>query len=170
MSDERDGDTPGTPGSSAGGASRQEEQANSAAAGESGASGSVNASDAASSTDPVAAGSARPAAKRRSSSASPAAAGSRPAGSRPAAEGSKRAAGRSTPRRPVAEAPRKQGPVSRIGRFLREVVAELRKVIWPTRKELVTYTAVVLVFVTFMVAIVSGLDILFAKGVLSLFG
>lgn len=167
MSDDRDGDTPGTPGSSASGASHEEEQASSAAAAE---SGSANANDAASSTDPVAAGSARPAGKRRSSSASPAAAGSRPAGSRPATEGSKRAAGRSTPRRPVAEAPRKQGPFSRIGRFLREVVAELRKVIWPTRKELVTYTAVVLVFVTFMVAIVSGLDILFAKGVLSLFG
>jgi preprotein translocase subunit SecE len=50
------------------------------------------------------------------------------------------------------------------------VFSELRKVIWPTRKELVTYTSVVLVFVTFMVALVSGLDILFAKGVLALFG
>ena len=61
-------------------------------------------------------------------------------------------------------------PVSRLARFLREVVAELRKVIWPTRKELVTYTAVVLVFVSFMVALIAVLDILFAKGVLWLFG
>jgi preprotein translocase subunit SecE len=55
-------------------------------------------------------------------------------------------------------------------RFLREVVAELRKVIWPTRKQLVTYTIVVLVFVSFMVALVAGLDYVFAQGVLYLFG
>jgi preprotein translocase subunit SecE len=59
---------------------------------------------------------------------------------------------------------------SRLVRFLREVVAELRKVIWPTRKQLVTYTLVVLVFVSFMVALVAGLDYLFAKAVLFLFG
>jgi preprotein translocase subunit SecE len=58
----------------------------------------------------------------------------------------------------------------RIRRFLREVVAELRKVIWPTRKELVTYTIVVLVFVSFMVALVWLLDLVFAQGVLFLFG
>ena len=60
--------------------------------------------------------------------------------------------------------------VVRLSRFVREVVAELRKVIWPTRKELVTYTLVVLVFVSFMVALVGVLDIAFAKGVLWLFG
>lgn len=42
--------------------------------------------------------------------------------------------------------------------FVRQVVAELRKVIWPTRKELITYTAVSLIFVLIMVGIVSGLD------------
>ena len=59
---------------------------------------------------------------------------------------------------------------SRFVRFLREVVAELRKVIWPTRNQLVTYTIVVLVFVSFMVALVTGLDYLFGRGVLFLFG
>jgi preprotein translocase subunit SecE len=59
---------------------------------------------------------------------------------------------------------------ARFVRFLREVVAELRKVIWPTRKELLTYTAVVVVFVAFMLAIVAGLDYGFAKGVLFVFG
>ena len=59
---------------------------------------------------------------------------------------------------------------ARVARFLREVVAELQKVIWPTRKELVTYTAVVLVFVAFMVALVAGLDIVFAKGMFFVFG
>jgi preprotein translocase subunit SecE len=57
-----------------------------------------------------------------------------------------------------------------LGRFLREVVAELRKVIWPGRKELITYTTVVIIFVAVMVALVAGLDILFAKGVVAVFG
>jgi preprotein translocase subunit SecE len=60
--------------------------------------------------------------------------------------------------------------VARISRFSREVIAELSKVIWPTRKELVTYTIVVVVFVSVMVALVSGLDLLFAKAVLLVFG
>jgi preprotein translocase subunit SecE len=55
-------------------------------------------------------------------------------------------------------------------RFLREVVAELRKVIWPGRRELITYTTVVIVFVAFIVALVAGLDLLFAKGVVAVFG
>ena len=74
-----------------------------------------------------------------------------------------------------AEAPRRTetgrvGFFGRIARFFREVVAELRKVIWPTRKELLTYTAVVVVFVAIMLAIVTGLDYAFAKGVLWVFG
>ncbi|MEO6879403.1 MAG: preprotein translocase subunit SecE [Mycobacteriaceae bacterium] len=70
----------------------------------------------------------------------------------------------------MAEAPEKENPFARITRFFREVVSELRKVIWPTRKELVTYTAVVLVFVSFLVALISVLDLVFAKGVLAVFG
>ncbi len=62
------------------------------------------------------------------------------------------------------------GVFARIARFFREVVAELRKVIWPTRNELLTYTAVVVVFVVAVTAIVVGLDFLFAKGVLWAFG
>ena len=46
------------------------------------------------------------------------------------------------------------GLFGRIARFFREVVAELRKVIWPTRKELLTYTAVVVAFVAVMLTIV----------------
>lgn len=66
--------------------------------------------------------------------------------------------------------PEKVGFFGRIGRFVREVIAELRKVIWPTRNELLTYTAVVVVFVAAMTAIVMGLDFLYAKGVLFVFG
>ncbi|WP_241895852.1 preprotein translocase subunit SecE [Jatrophihabitans sp. GAS493] len=55
-------------------------------------------------------------------------------------------------------------------RFLREMVSELRKVIWPSRKELITYTIVVIVFVVIMVSLVAGLDIAFTKLVVWLFG
>ncbi|WP_067861782.1 preprotein translocase subunit SecE [Nocardia shimofusensis] len=61
-------------------------------------------------------------------------------------------------------------PFKRLMKFLREVIAELRKVIWPSRKQMVTYTSVVLVFVTFMVAFIWGLDLAFIKGVDWLFG
>jgi preprotein translocase subunit SecE len=54
--------------------------------------------------------------------------------------------------------------------FFRQVVAELRKVIWPTRKELITYTTVALTFVLVMVAIVTGLDYGFTRLVLAVFG
>jgi preprotein translocase subunit SecE len=64
----------------------------------------------------------------------------------------------------------KVSPPARLLRFLREVVAELRKVIWPTRNQLVTYTAVVLVFVSFMVALVALLDFGFGKAVFFVFG
>jgi preprotein translocase subunit SecE len=47
----------------------------------------------------------------------------------------------------------------RISQFMREVVIELRKVVAPTRKELVTYTSVVLVFVIIMMTLISGLDV-----------
>jgi preprotein translocase subunit SecE len=59
--------------------------------------------------------------------------------------------------------------VARLVRFLREVVSELRKVIWPTRKQQLTYTVVVLVFVAFVVAFVSGLDYGFTKLVFLVF-
>ncbi|ONM47141.1 preprotein translocase subunit SecE [Nocardia donostiensis] len=65
---------------------------------------------------------------------------------------------------------RSRNPFKRLIKFLREVIAELRKVIWPNRKQMITYTSVVLVFVVFMVAFISGLDLAFIKGVSWLFG
>ncbi len=59
---------------------------------------------------------------------------------------------------------------ARMALFYRQVIAELRKVIWPTRTELVTYTAVVIVFVVVFAAIVGLFDFVFAKGVLQIFG
>jgi len=64
----------------------------------------------------------------------------------------------------------KRGIFARIGLFYRQVVAELRKVIWPTRRELITYTSVVLVFVTVLTVIVAVLDNLFGRAMLHIFG
>jgi len=65
---------------------------------------------------------------------------------------------------------KKLGLFARIGLFYRQVVAELRKVVWPTRKQLSTYTAVVLVFVSFIIAVVSLLDLVLTKIVFLVFG
>ncbi len=54
--------------------------------------------------------------------------------------------------------------------FTRQVVAELRKVIWPTRRELGTYTAVALVFVIIMTALVTSLDFGFTRLMFYIFG
>jgi preprotein translocase subunit SecE len=54
--------------------------------------------------------------------------------------------------------------------FIRQVVAELRKVIWPTRNELMTYTAAALVFIIFMSVIVLTLDYGFTKLMFWVFG
>jgi preprotein translocase subunit SecE len=53
--------------------------------------------------------------------------------------------------------------------FIRQVVAELRKVIWPTRKNLISYTVVTLIFVLIMVAIVSSLDYGLTEAVFAVF-
>ena len=63
-----------------------------------------------------------------------------------------------------------KGIFGRIGLFSRQVLAELRKVVWPTRKQLTTYTAVVLVFVGFIIAVVSILDTALTKLVFWIFG
>ena len=64
----------------------------------------------------------------------------------------------------------RRGPFGRVALLYREVVAELRKVIWPTRRELIGYTTVVLVFVTFMVSLIALFDFGFVKGIGALFG
>jgi len=77
------------------------------------------------------------------------------------------------------EAPEKPGGTGRAAKresrttpalFFRQIAGELRKVIWPTRKELVTYTVVCMAFVIFMVIIVTSLDYGFTKLVFEVFG
>ena len=60
--------------------------------------------------------------------------------------------------------------ITALQRRTRETVAEMRKVLWPSRREMVTYTVVVVIFVTVMVAVVAGLDLGLAKVVLAVFG
>jgi preprotein translocase subunit SecE len=54
-------------------------------------------------------------------------------------------------------------------KFVNEVRDELRKVVWPTRNELVTYTTSALIFILVMVGIVVSLDYGFTKLVFALF-
>ena len=73
---------------------------------------------------------------------------------------------------PAGGAPRekKLNFFQRIALFICQVFAELRKVVTPTRQELVKFTAVVLGFVVVMMAIVYGLDLLFTWVVQVVFG
>ncbi|MFT6973173.1 MAG: preprotein translocase subunit SecE [Pontimonas sp.] len=63
-----------------------------------------------------------------------------------------------------------RGSWGRLTLFLRQVLDELSKVVTPTRRELVNYTLVVLVFVLIMMAFVSVVDLLFGWGVSWVFG
>jgi preprotein translocase subunit SecE len=68
--------------------------------------------------------------------------------------------------------PREKKPnfFARIAIFIRQVFAELRKVVTPTRQELLKFTAVVLGFVVVMMAVVYGLDVLFVWVTTAVFG
>jgi preprotein translocase subunit SecE len=63
-----------------------------------------------------------------------------------------------------------RNPFTFVWNFLKQVVAELRKVIWPNRKQMISYTTVVLVFLAFMVALIGGVDLGLAKLVTLVFG
>jgi preprotein translocase subunit SecE len=63
-----------------------------------------------------------------------------------------------------------QGIFGRIGLFYRQIISELRKVVWPTRNQLTTYTSVVLVFVGFVILVVSIFDFVLTKVVFWVFG
>jgi preprotein translocase subunit SecE len=73
-----------------------------------------------------------------------------------------------TPRSaPPARAPQKErtGPAQ----YLREVRAELRKVAWPTRDEVIRYSLIVLVTLIVLTTLIFGLDFVFAKFIILLF-
>ena len=62
------------------------------------------------------------------------------------------------------------GFFARIALFYRQVINELRKVVWPSRNMLTTYTGVVFVFVSFAIAVVSLFDLGLTKLVFFVFG
>ncbi len=52
---------------------------------------------------------------------------------------------------------------SRVKKFFREVKAEMRKVSWPNKKELIAYTGVVFISVVFIAALIGLIDGVFAR-------
>lgn len=64
----------------------------------------------------------------------------------------------------------RRGRLGRLALFFRQVVAELRKVVRPTRSELITYTSVCMVFVVAVMAFVAGLDVGLGAIVVRVFG
>jgi preprotein translocase subunit SecE len=54
--------------------------------------------------------------------------------------------------------------------YLKEVGEELSKVNWPSRKVVVNYSTVVFVTLTLLIALIFGLNFVFSKAVLFLFG
>jgi preprotein translocase subunit SecE len=56
-----------------------------------------------------------------------------------------------------------------IRQYLRDIQTELRRVIWPTAQEVLTYSIVVVVVVTVLTSIVFGLDYVFFKAILKVF-
>jgi preprotein translocase subunit SecE len=77
---------------------------------------------------------------------------------------------RATSRGKATREEKRPGLIRRLGIFVREVFAELQKVIWPTRRELLTYTTVVVIFVAIMMTYVGLLDLGFAKSLFWVFG
>lgn len=84
----------------------------------------------------------------------------------------RRAARRAAKRAEQVEATTAPTASSRTGpaQFLKEVRQELRKVNWPSRRETVNYSAVVLVTTAVLTAIVWGVDWLISNAVLNVFG
>ncbi len=76
---------------------------------------------------------------------------------------------RAPERRPAA--PQKEGSRERIGpsQYLTEVRSELKKVAWPTRREVINSSLVVLIAVVVMTTLIFGFDYLSGKFVLFLF-
>jgi preprotein translocase subunit SecE len=89
-------------------------------------------------------------------------AGSTAAGQRPLARTPKAAA---TTKRDQLAKPERTTPI----KFVRQSIGELRKVVYPTGQQLINYFIVVLVFVLFVIAYVSLLDLGFGAAIFRIF-
>ncbi len=65
-------------------------------------------------------------------------------------------------KKPVAKKDKKERKAG-IVKFFRSVISEMKKVTWPTRKELVNYTIVVIVVVIIVAAVVGVMDLGFGQ-------
>ncbi len=77
-----------------------------------------------------------------------------------------------SPARKEAPRPAQRPPTKeRVGaaEYFRQIRAELRKVAWPTRPEVVRYSVVVLFALVLLTTLIFGLDYVFGKGVIFLF-
>lgn len=72
--------------------------------------------------------------------------------------------------RPAVKAPAQKRERTKPRQFLKEVIGELRKVAWPSRKEVFSYSLVVIVACVVIAALIFGMDFVFTKAILSLFG
>ena len=63
-----------------------------------------------------------------------------------------------------------RNPFAFVWNYLRQVAAEISKVIWPSRSQMVNYTIVVLLFLAFMTTLIGLVDLGLAKLVLLVFG
>ncbi|GAA2097361.1 hypothetical protein GCM10009841_09630 [Microlunatus panaciterrae] len=72
---------------------------------------------------------------------------------------------KATPKQRQAARTQRTGPV----KFVNEAIGELRKVVYPTGQQLLNYFVVVLVFVLFIIGIVSLLDLGFGWAILKIF-
>ncbi len=59
---------------------------------------------------------------------------------------------------------KKEKKPGRAKQFFKEVLGELKKLSWPTRKELVSYTLTVIGFIALMAVIIYALDLVFSEG------
>ena len=89
---------------------------------------------------------------------------------RKAAKAAKAAKAGTKPKRPKKSSDRPANPFLFVYTYLKQVVAEMRKVIWPNRKQMLTYTSVVLAFLAFMVTLVGLADLGLTKLVMLVFG
>jgi preprotein translocase subunit SecE len=74
------------------------------------------------------------------------------------------------PKKVKQKSDKSRNPIAFVINYLKQVIAELRKVIWPNRKQMISYTTVVLVFLAFMVALIGGVDLGLTKLVTLVFG
>lgn len=84
--------------------------------------------------------------------------------------GTENGSGKSKKKTAKKEPGRYPNPFLYVVNYIKQVIAELRKVIWPNRKQMVSYTSVVLVFLAFMVALIAGADYGLARLVGLVFG